>query len=152
MHRINVAQYPWFAQRLKRDRARSVRMQRLFLRPYKRWLKAGGRRVGGAYEWPRNCDGWKQSANPCAAELERTFPMACDFDGCRFNLRYRNQLLKKPWRIRTDHKCVKLALHERFCLRNHRHAPSIGSAARHSENYPRSLAISIAHSLAKPVP
>ena len=84
-------------------------MQRLFLRAYKRWKEAGGRRVSGAWEWLRYCDGWKVTHNPCVPEIEELFPLQADFDGCRFGLRYKGMPVQKPWKFRTDHLDVKTA-------------------------------------------
>ena len=69
---------------------------------------------------------------------------AVRIDGCRFGLRGKTELIKKPWRIMTNNADVWLALHGKTCEGGHAHEICENSAVTsQTARYPDELAIAL---------
>ena len=144
--RLNCQQYgKRFQQKLKKDRKKSLKILRNYIRCAEVIMQNGGH---CAFEWPKSAEGWKIPELLQFVKRNRLFvsePQGCAFGMCDKN----NVPHLKTWRIVTS--CWKLAknldAHKCKHEKGFKHAPLEGSATPKSAFYPMPMARCISYSL-----
>eukprot|EP00971_Amphidinium_carterae_P026469 522097-Amphidinium_carterae.1 len=91
-----------------------------------------------AWEWPKSNDLWKSSVGVAIGQSDG----ACErlVDGCAVEMYGSNQLMKKPWRIISNHGDLLTALNGLRCLGKHEHEQCRGAKAVRSGKYTEMMA------------
>ena len=121
--------------RIERQRAKSLQHVKTFTRLARCTLAKGG---SVTFEWPRECDGWRQ---PEVIEMIRVLDLhPVDVDGCAVGVADGDGTpIYKPWRIMCSSKAVSGALQGYRCDRGHRHARCQGKLTEKTAYYPDEL-------------
>ena len=96
-------------------------------------VREGGGTI--SFEWPRYSLGWaRQEVLDFVASFSLT---SVPIDGCAFGLSHGDKLIKKPWRIVTDHPILADNHKPWRCNGEHEHLPISGSITPKSAYYNR---------------
>ena len=122
--RINLHKArPETRERILKERAESLKYVATFQRIAKAALNRGG---SVSFEWPRHCEGWKESA--VQTMLTDLCLVPVDVDGCRVGVTTKSgEPILKPWRIAVSSPHLEQALQGLRCEGGHKHAPCAGA-------------------------
>ena len=110
--RINLHKArPETRERILKERAESLKYVATFQRIAKAALSRGG---SVSFEWPRHCEGWKESAVQTMLTDLSLIPV--DVDGCRVGVTTKSgEPILKPWRIAVSSPHLEHALQGLRC-------------------------------------
>ena len=125
--------------RILAEREASLGYVRTFLR-LGRAVKARGGSV--SFEWPRHCEGWRESAVVEMLDALEMEPI--DVDGCSVGVVSKaGDPILKPWRIAVSSPHMSAALQGLRCKGGHDHVPCAGAETARSAFYPEQLCSAI---------